>query len=186
MASFFRCLALGLLVACTAMPIAAADPMAVQAPLVVSPTQSPEQAYDAGMLRVLVPSAMTGGRYSVLELHEAAGYRTPPHVHPRMDESFYVLEGTLELQMGGATHTLPAGSFVHIPRGTAHAQGSATDQPVKLLATFSPGGFEAFFLDRVALARTVQRGDADFLPRMLEVVGNHGHWLQPAETTESD
>ena len=150
-------------------------------PVVVAPGEAAEQAYDAGTLRLILPSSATGGRYAVLELNEGAGYRTPPHVHPGMDESFYVLEGTLELEMGGVTHTLPAGSFVHIPRGTAHAQGSATDQPVRLLTTFTPGGFEAFFLDRVALARTVQRGDEDFQPRMMEVVHRHGQWLQPAE-----
>jgi len=159
----------------------AAGPPAVAQPVVAVSGEAAEQPYDAGVLRVLVPSAATGGRYAVLELAEAAGYRTPPHVHPGMDESFYVLEGTLELEMGGATHTLPAGSFVHIPRGTAHAQGSATDRPVKLLTTFSPGGFEAFFLDRVELARTVRRGDEDFLPRMMEVVGRHGAWLQPVD-----
>jgi len=122
-----------------------------------------------------------GGRYAVLELNEAPGYRTPPHVHPGMDESFYVLEGTLELEVGGTTHTLAAGSYVHIPRGTPHAQGSADDLPVKLLTTFTPGGFEAFFLDRVELARTVRRGDEEFLPRMMDVVHRHGAWLQPAQ-----
>jgi quercetin dioxygenase-like cupin family protein len=121
------------------------------------------------------------GRYAVLELNEAPGYRTPPHVHPGMDESFYALEGTLELEVGGTTHTLAAGSYVHIPRGTPHAQGSADDLPVKLLTTFTPGGFEAFFLDRVELARTVRRGDEEFLPRMMDVVHRHGAWLQPAQ-----
>ncbi len=161
-------------------PAAAAEPAAARVPLAVSPAQSPGQAYDAGSLRVLVPSSMTDGDYSVLELTESGGYRTPPHLHPNMDESFYVLEGTLTLEMAGITHRLPAGSFVHIPRGTAHSQGSADDQPVKLLATFSPGGFDRFFLDRVELGRTVGRGDPEFQARMLELVGKHGYWLQPA------
>lgn len=181
-------LALAMVVAgmAPATPAGAAGPAAGSAPLAITPAQAPEQAYDAGVLRVLVPSAMTDGEYAVLELAESSGYRTPAHVHPEMDESFYVLEGILELRMGGATHTLPAGSFVHIPRGTAHAQGSATDQPVRLLATFTPGGFDAFFLDRVELARNVRRSDDDFQPRMLEIVGRYPQWLQPAELPAAD
>mgnify|MGYP003585358178 FL=1 len=174
-------LSIALIAALPAMlPASAAEPSAGKTPMAVSPAQSPGQAYDAGSLRVLVPSSKTNGDYSVLELTESGGYTTPPHLHPTMDESFYVLEGTLKLDMAGATHVLPAGSFVLIPRGTAHSQGSADDKPVSLLATFSPGGFDQFFLDRVELGRTVGRGDPDFQARMLELVGKHSYWLQPA------
>jgi quercetin dioxygenase-like cupin family protein len=177
--SLFAALAAVSVVAGAAAADAPSD--ARPAPVVVATADTAEQAYDAGVLRILVPAAATGGRYAVLELNEAPGYRTPPHVHPGMDESFYALEGTLELEVGGTTHTLAAGSYVHIPRGTPHAQGSADDLPVKLLTTFTPGGFEAFFLDRVELARTVRRGDEEFLPRMMDVVHRHGAWLQPAQ-----
>jgi quercetin dioxygenase-like cupin family protein len=174
-------LAMAALIASSALPAAnSADLATGNAPIAIPASQAPRQTYDAGTLRVVVPSAMTGGNYSVLELNESPGYRTPPHVHPNMDESFYVLEGTLELQMAGITHKLPAGSFVHIPRGTAHSQGSADDRPVRLLATFSPGAFDAFFLDRVELGKSVRRGDPDFQPRMLELVGKYSYWLQPA------
>lgn len=90
-----------------------------------------------------------------------------------MDESFYVLEGTLKLEMAGVTHQLPAGSFVHIPRGTAHSQGSADHKPVSLLATFSLGGFDQFFLDRVELGRKVSRGDPD---------SSRAYWNSPEST----
>jgi quercetin dioxygenase-like cupin family protein len=162
------------------LPANGAEPSTAKSPMAVSPAQSPSQAYDGGTLRVLVPSSKTGGDYSVLELTESGDYRTPPHLHPNMDESFYVLEGTLKLDMAGVSHVLPAGSFVHIPRGTAHSQGSADDKPVSLLATFSPGGFDQFFLDRVELGRTIGRDDPDFQARMLELVGKYSYWLQPA------
>lgn len=163
----------------------AAEPASVPAtaplPLAITPADAPMQAYDAGELRVLVPGSRTGGDFSVVELKEMPGYRTPPHMHPSMDESFYVLEGTLEINLAGTVHRVPPGSFVHVPRGTPHAQGAADGQPVRMLAWLSPGGFEAFFTDRVELARTVQRGDAGFQPRMLEIVDRYGDWLQPAE-----
>lgn len=139
----------------------------------------PAQPYDAGTLRVLVPSSATEGRFSVVELTEHPPYRTPAHVHPEMDESFYVLEGTLALEIDGRSHRLPAGSFVHIPRGTVHAQGSADDRPVRLLTTLSPGAFEQFFLDRVELAKSVQRSDPGFQERLLEIVRRYPRWLAP-------
>ena len=140
---------------------------------------SPAQPYDAGTLRVLVPASATEGRFSVVELTEQAPYRTPAHQHPEMDESFYVLEGTLALEIDGRSHRLPAGSFVHIPRGTVHAQGSADDRPVKLLTTLSPGAFEQFFIDRVELAKSVQRGDPGFQDRLLEIVRRYPRWPAP-------
>ena len=162
------------------------DPATTPAPFVVTPAQVAMQPYDAGELRVLVPSSRTGGAFAVVELKEMPDYRTPPHVHPAMDESFYVLEGVLEINLAGTEHQVPAGSYVHVPRGTPHAQGAAGGQPVRMLAWLSPGGFEAFFEDRVELARTVQRGSPEFQPRMLEIVDRHGAWLQPAELPRGD
>ena len=148
-----------------------------QAPVIAADV--PSLPYDAGALRVLVPSASTDGRFSVVELTEHPPYRTPAHVHPEMDESFYVLEGTLALEIDGSSHRLAAGSFVHIPRGTVHAQGSADETPVKLLTTLSPGAFEQFFIDRVELAKTVTRSDPAFEGRMLEIVRRYPRWLAP-------
>lgn len=168
---------------CMAAMAAGPAPAQVEPPLVVAADQAPAMPYDAGALRVLVPSTRTGGAYALLELQEQAPYRTPAHVHPGLDESFYVLEGTLALEMG-RSHVLPAGSWVHIPRGTVHAQGSAGDGVVRLLTRLSPGGFEQFFLDRVELARTIGREHPDFQQRMLEIVRRYPQWLGPAPSTE--
>lgn len=163
--------------ACCVPPAASAQSPTNPPPLIA--TDQPVLPYDAGTLRVLVPASATDGRFAVVELTEHPPYRTPAHRHPEMDESFYVLEGTLALEIAGRSHRLPAGSFVHIPRGTVHAQGSADGNPVKLLATFSPGAFDQFFLDRVELAKTVPRSDPAFQDRMMEVVRRYPRWLAP-------
>lgn len=173
---FAACLASLLLL----LPMAAAAQS--MAPVIASDT--PSQSYDAGTLRVLVPSSATDGRFSVVELTEHPPYRTPAHVHPEMDESFYVLEGTLALEIDGRSHRLPVGSFVHIPRGTVHAQGSAGDRPVRLLVTLSPGAFERFFVDRVELAKSIQRTDPGFQDRLLEIVRRYPRWLAPPPMPE--
>jgi quercetin dioxygenase-like cupin family protein len=44
----------------------------------------------------------------------------PPHVHERLHDMFYVLEGTLTMRLGDDTAELPAGSFVCVPPGVVH------------------------------------------------------------------
>ena len=172
-----------LAVAASAVAIAT-EPRSTTTSLAVPVTDAPWQTYDAGRLRVLAAAESTDGRYAVLELNELPGYMTPPHRHPDMEESFYVLEGTLELRLPDKTHRLGAGSYVRIPRNTPHAQGSADDKPVRVLMTVSPGEFEAFFLDRVDLVKSIPREHADFQRRYLEIVRKHSTWLKPARWDE--
>lgn len=155
-------------------------------PVVVPAEVAPWLTYDAGKLRILASSESTGGRYSVLELNELPEYKTPPHMHPNMDETFYVLEGTLELRLPSKTYRLGPGSYVHVPRNMPHAQGSADDKPVRVLITVSPGEFEAFFLDRVDLMKTTPRDHPDFQRLYLEIVRKHSKWLRPASLVPPD
>lgn len=69
----------------------------------------------------------------------------PPHVHRRTDEAFYVLEGELEILDGGRAFVAGAGSFVFIPKGTAHAFKNAGPETARMLAVMAPAGFEGFF-----------------------------------------
>lgn len=176
----FRIAATAIL-AITATPqVPSTEPHAATTPLVVPAEEAALLEYDAGRLRVLVSAESTGGRYSVMELNELPGYRTPPHMHPGMDETFYVVEGTLELRLRGKTYRLGAGSYAHVPRDTPHAQGSADDKPVRVLVTVSPGQFQEFFLDRVALTAKTPRGHPDFQSSYLEIIRKHSRWLRPA------
>ena len=51
--------------------------------------------YDYGKARFLVDSADTQGTWPLVELTEQLGYKMPLHQYDTWDESFYVLEGTL-------------------------------------------------------------------------------------------
>ncbi len=142
----------------------------------------PAVPYDAGSsYRLLVPGEATSGQYTVIELTEGPGYQTPWHRHDTMEERYYVAEGTLTVSGAEGTRDFPAGSYITIPAGAAHAQGNRTQQPVKLLLTITPGGFEQFFIDRAELYKTVKRGDPAFQDRMIELAMRHGRWLQPAD-----
>jgi quercetin dioxygenase-like cupin family protein len=61
----------------------------------------------------------------------------PPHVHRIYDEAFYVLAGSVLFTSGGNGEECPAGSFVFVPRGTAHgfANPAATAARVLVVTT---------------------------------------------------
>ncbi len=97
-----------------------------------------------------VVGADTDGAYSLLEV-ELVGDGSPQHIHKAEDEALYVLEGEINVLMGERTIRATTGSFVFIPRGTIHAFSRVGQEPAKLLAIFSPPGFEQFFDEAVDL-----------------------------------
>ena len=60
------------------------------------------------------------------------------HVHRAAEEAFYVTAGELAVYADGRWSEVPAGSFVLIPRGTRHALGNASADPVHWLMFISP------------------------------------------------
>jgi quercetin dioxygenase-like cupin family protein len=47
------------------------------------------------------------------------GYVSPRHTHPG-EEIIYVIEGTLEYEIGGTTSRVTAGDVLFVPAGTVH------------------------------------------------------------------
>jgi quercetin dioxygenase-like cupin family protein len=69
------------------------------------------------------------------------------HQH-KFNESFYVIEGTLTVEINGQTRQVPAGSYVFIPGGMRHAQGNKGTTPVRNIVTTTPAGLEPMFRRR--------------------------------------
>jgi quercetin dioxygenase-like cupin family protein len=90
-------------------------------------------------------AADTRGGLLLLENLTAPGGGPPPHVHTREDEFFYVLDGTFEIRIGDEAHTLSAGGFAFVPRGTVHNFRNVVDRESRILIGFTPGGIEGFF-----------------------------------------
>jgi quercetin dioxygenase-like cupin family protein len=93
----------------------------------------------------LVTGAQSDGTYFIMEAIVSPGGGPPPHIHHREQESFYVLEGTLDIRMGEEVVQASAGDFVHIPKGVVHSFRNNGDGLARQLVIFSPGGLERFF-----------------------------------------
>ena len=138
-------------------------------------------------MRFVASSAETGGATTVFESTEMPGYKTNIHRHNNAEETFYILEGTLTISIGGETHHLGPGSYVFIPRGTIHAQGNLTNKPVRFITTVTPGGIEDFFKDRAELLKTIKPGDPGFDAKYRPILKKHEKWIEiigPWDTTK--
>ena len=80
-----------------------------------------------------------------------------PHVHS-FEESFYILEGSLEVQVGGNTHKLAPGDFGLISTGAPHTWRNTSSNPAKWLEMQAPQprpidyGKDTFFVNADASA----------------------------------
>jgi quercetin dioxygenase-like cupin family protein len=101
---------------------------------------------------VKLSSAETGGDYYVFEAEIAPGGSVPPHVHSREDEILAVLEGELEVFLGGKTFKATADAVAFFPRHTIHGFGNVGTKPARTRFLVSPGAnFEKFFEELSAL-----------------------------------
>jgi|SRR5215469_2420705 len=62
----------------------------------------------------------------------------PRHIHHSDDEAWYVLEGTLRVEMGDREVELPAGAAVMVPRGTPHTYWNPGPEAVRYLLIMTP------------------------------------------------
>jgi quercetin dioxygenase-like cupin family protein len=73
------------------------------------------------------------------------GGGSPPHVHSREDETFYVVEGEFEFLVAGAPIRLKAGEHLFAPRDVPHNFRNVGSEPGKMIITATPAGLENFF-----------------------------------------
>lgn len=85
-----------------------------------------------------------GRNFVVVEATMPAGFVGPPrHLHVSMDEFFYVLEGSVEVEIGDTREWVQAGGSGFMPRGVRHRVWGPGDNPCRVLSVMSPGIFHA-------------------------------------------
>ena len=96
-------------------------------------------------IRFLITGEQTGGAFSMAEVSVPPGGGTPPHIHHREEEAFYLQQGTLTIQVGGKTLQASPGDYVCLPRGVAHCFKNTGNGDAKFLLVLTPAGLEKFF-----------------------------------------
>ena len=75
---------------------------------------------------------------SVIEERMPPGTREVRHWHARAAQFFYVLNGTLTLEVEGERHVLPPRTGIELPQGTAHQAMNETGADVEFLVISNP------------------------------------------------
>ena len=127
--------------------------------------------YEHEYLWLFKQGSLTGGRFDFMVGN--IGYLTGPplHVHREQDDTFFVLEGVLAVQVGDEVFDLGPGDFATFPPGVPHTfDNIRKDQPpVKVCNLMTPGGLDELFRDMTAM------GDAERdSARMTEHMEKHG------------
>jgi quercetin dioxygenase-like cupin family protein len=80
-----------------------------------------------------------------------AGTYPPPHFHPRQDERFEVLEGSIKALVDGEERTYGAGESLEVKAGSVHQMTSA-DGPARMRWEARPSLRLADFFERIHTA----------------------------------
>jgi mannose-6-phosphate isomerase-like protein (cupin superfamily) len=110
----------------------------------VEPGQARSVTLRGTSVRFLVESTYANGA-SCTEWDAAPGFDTGLHVHERLEETWYVLEGELEFRLGDETFVAGAGATVFVPPRVAHAFANRTDAVARFLLIMSPPGHDRYF-----------------------------------------
>jgi quercetin dioxygenase-like cupin family protein len=100
--------------------------------------------YNGSLMTFLATGEDTHGQFTLIEAVSRRGNVPPPHIHHREDETFYVLEGEVEVSVGGRTFRGTAGSMFFLPRDVAHSFTIESEQS-RMLIMLSPAGLEGWF-----------------------------------------
>ncbi|WP_354698002.1 Quercetin 2,3-dioxygenase [Paraconexibacter sp. AEG42_29] len=102
--------------------------------------------WKTGRVWVKASGVETAGRFAQIEVDDPRGAAPPMHIHHTEDETFLVLDGEVSVFAGGERTELQAGDYAFIPRGDEHAYLVQSER-ARMLVTFSPAGFEEFFVE---------------------------------------
>lgn len=112
----------------------------------------------------------TAGAVEWVEVAADRGTVVPPHRHP-WGESYFVLDGTLDVQVGARHHVATAGAFLTIPPRAIHSFVVTSDRARFLHVSIGPGATAML----TEYSQTVPEApQPDALATVVEVGAHHG------------
>ncbi len=134
------------------------------APITIGATEGQNLSVVGDTYRILISGKETDGAFSTMEFNIPPNGGPGPHSHADFYESFYVVEGEVEVKSEAGTYTAKKGAFVMIPKGgIVHDFKNKTSQKAVILCTVVPAGLEEFFIE---IGKPVAVGE--FLPPPMD------------------
>jgi len=114
--------------------------------LVVPPGEGDAYWSVGDLLTFKVGPQHTDGAWSMAETTVMPGGGPPPHIHRREDETFYLLDGQLNLTLGDDVFIANPGDAFFLPRDLVHTFHNPGSKPARMIVLAGPCGFEKFIL----------------------------------------
>lgn len=138
-------------------------------PFIIKPADYQSELNVIGIKVTVLAANSATQAYEITLQKGEGGMGPPPHKHA-WDESFYVLNGSVEFSCGNLTEVCPAGTLVHVPANTVHAFQFIGEGGEMLEFTGSGGNATRMFS---AVDEAIPPGPPD-LPRVVEVLKQNG------------
>ncbi|MDB5326884.1 MAG: qdoI [Phycisphaerales bacterium] len=122
------------------------------------------------IVHTVLSGADTQGRFSLLDYLSPAGSPGPAlHRHDRTDETFYVVDGEMNFQVGDRQFVASAGTVVHVTPGTPHAFWNASAAATRMTIAFMPAGFDGYFMELFAMINARPDAATDIRPLVAQL-----------------
>jgi quercetin dioxygenase-like cupin family protein len=137
--------------------------------------------------RILISGKQTGGAFATIDMLIPPGGGPGPHSHAGFQESFYVIEGEIEVKSEASIYVATKGSFVSIPKGgIVHCFKNKTDITAHLLCMVVPSGLEEMFIE---MGKPVSFGEflpppamnPELLQKMKAIAEKYGSQVYPPD-----
>ena len=116
------------------------------APIAIGPQGGEILSVIGDNYRILVSGKQTNGAFSTIDMLIPPGSGPGPHSHTSFYESFYIIDGEVEVHSEDGSYVAKKGSFVVIPEGgIVHNFKNVTNRVAHLLCSVVPAGLEEFF-----------------------------------------
>jgi quercetin dioxygenase-like cupin family protein len=161
--------------------------IAKQAPISVGAEDGQNVSVVGDTYRVLVHGKQTGGEFATIDMLIPPGGGPGPHAHANFQETFYVIEGEVEVKSEVSVYTAKKGSYIIIPKGgIVHCFKNKTDKTAHLLCTVVPAGLEEFFLEigkPVAIGKFLPAPEmnAEMMKNLIPIIEKYGQQVFPPD-----
>ena len=156
-------------------------------PITVDPAAGKSVSVGGSTYRILVSGTDTAGAFATIDMLIPPGGGPGPHAHADFEESFYVIDGEIEVKSEFGQYVAAKGSFITIPKGgVVHGFKNKTGQPAHLLCTVVPAGLELLFDE---IGQPVAAGqflpppvlDAATIKKLQAIAEKHGQQVFPPD-----
>ena len=157
------------------------------APIILSADDGKNVSMVGDTYRILVTGKETNGAFATIDMLIPPGGGPGPHAHPDFEETFYVIDGEVEVKSEAGTYIAKKGAYVVIPKGgIVHCFKNKSEEIAHLLCTVVPSGLEQLFLE---LGKPVELGeflppppmDPESLKKLIPIVEKYGQKVYPPD-----